>query len=489
MLGRLLGFVREILLSRMLGTGSQADIAVLVLTVPSFLLDLMIGGALGAALVPAFVRSVGSGQGPQFYRRIITFVGVGSCLATLVFAVGSPAIVAAFAPGMAGEDRQRCAQLLRIGFLSIPLTAMSAVAQAYLHAHGAFRMASLGTAFYNACLLCPLLLADISSLVPWLAIAVVAAALVRYMMIASAASAVGPLRSLQSVTAPDPLLWRRYMQALIAGGGIVALPVIARSFASTVGEGGITIINLASKIIELPLGSCLTVLSVVLLPKFSELFTRGKESEKVAVSLFRRSISITLAVALPITAGLIGFGDRLATILFSGSVIDPQASVAIGSLIRLLACGVPALALVVLAQAVLSAKRDMASQVWASMLGMAGLVAGGIACMVGAGLPAIAWGWVAGSWLMLAWHAACLRRHGVAFGSLISRPANAFAVLSTAIVTWVAWSVASAAYVGDFAAVIIMAAGAATASLIGAIVLGVFSRDGGTSGAGAETSI
>ena len=53
-LGRIAGFVREILLASIFGVSPQADMAVLILTVPDLFSGILIGGAMSAAFVPFF---------------------------------------------------------------------------------------------------------------------------------------------------------------------------------------------------------------------------------------------------------------------------------------------------------------------------------------------------------------------------------------------------------------------------------------------------
>lgn len=50
MAGRLAGFGREVLLASSLGLSEQADIAIVLLTVPDLLVNLLLSGGIGVAL-------------------------------------------------------------------------------------------------------------------------------------------------------------------------------------------------------------------------------------------------------------------------------------------------------------------------------------------------------------------------------------------------------------------------------------------------------
>jgi len=57
LLGRLTGFLREVAVASRFGVSRDADIILFSLTLPDFLINLLMGGALAAALIPEFKRS------------------------------------------------------------------------------------------------------------------------------------------------------------------------------------------------------------------------------------------------------------------------------------------------------------------------------------------------------------------------------------------------------------------------------------------------
>ena len=66
LLGRIAGFVRESFIVAHFGASEQADYAVLILTIPDLLINMLVGGAMGAALIPEFKRLTPK-QGWQFF--------------------------------------------------------------------------------------------------------------------------------------------------------------------------------------------------------------------------------------------------------------------------------------------------------------------------------------------------------------------------------------------------------------------------------------
>jgi len=473
-MGRLLGFAREILISRSLGVTSSADIAVLILTVPNLLLDLLVGGALGAALVPAFVRAQVSGEDRRLQRRITLIAAACSVVLALTLAAASPWLILLLAPGLDAHVRADCARLVSISLLSIPFTALSAVAQAFLHARGRFRVASFGTPIYNVCLVAPLLVIGADDMLIWLPVLVVAGACLRYLVLVWAMAAAGPVPTAGAIAEQVPLL-RRYMQALVAGSVVLLLPVVARGFASVVGDGSIAVINYASKLIDLPLGSCLTVLSVVLLPQFSKLFAADGGMDRVR-ALLHRSVGITLTLAVPMTVGIVCFADHLAELVFHGGQMGTDEIAAIAAVVQQLAFGLPAMALVALTQAALNAKGDMVSPLRASVLGLLGLLAGGVVAVGGGELAPIAWGWSAASWLVLIGHVLALRRHGLHIGGVLLAPSSLGVCAATIVVMVAARWLADDHQAGLVQGLVFMSMAGLVSAGIAAWSFAIFSR-------------
>ena len=69
LLGRLAGFAREALVASSFGSTAEADVVVLMLTVPDLLINLLVGGGLTATLVPRFTQR--PDQARQLWGQII----------------------------------------------------------------------------------------------------------------------------------------------------------------------------------------------------------------------------------------------------------------------------------------------------------------------------------------------------------------------------------------------------------------------------------
>ena len=106
---RLLGFVRDSMIAALLGTGAVADAFLAAFQLVNVARRLLSEGALNAALVPAWLRlreGGGADAAAAFAGRALGTISGALFAATLLIGVAMPLVIAALAPGFAGETVQ-----------------------------------------------------------------------------------------------------------------------------------------------------------------------------------------------------------------------------------------------------------------------------------------------------------------------------------------------------------------------------------------------
>jgi len=106
---RILGFIRDIILARLLGTGIQAEAFFAALKIPNLFRDLVGEGATNAAVVPMFAEYKEKKEKEEFWN----FVSVVLCLAfiilsaiTIIGILAAPVIVRGIAWGFIGDAQK-----------------------------------------------------------------------------------------------------------------------------------------------------------------------------------------------------------------------------------------------------------------------------------------------------------------------------------------------------------------------------------------------
>ncbi|MDQ7059366.1 MAG: lipid II flippase MurJ [Ghiorsea sp.] len=300
LLGRLMGFVREASLASTFGVSSEADIAVLALTIPDILVSLLVAGGLSAALIPEF-KSLSTQQMRALFVQVSFFSIVFFIALALFLGYVTEPLTYLFAPGLGASAASSAQEILRQVFWLIPLTVLAGVTTAYLQSQGKFVAPAMGTFIFNACVVLGLVtFVNDSKRLDVLVYFILLGGLARWL------SQLWVMRSelqfhdsFSSMLIHKDLLVR-YGQAVVAMGLFTLFPVVARSFASFSGEGGVAMMNYAWRLVELPLGLVITVLAVVLFPKLAELHAQRDEDG------FDRQLHEGLAWSLLLAAAIMG---------------------------------------------------------------------------------------------------------------------------------------------------------------------------------------
>ncbi|MBI3855483.1 MAG: hypothetical protein HY293_07305 [Planctomycetes bacterium] len=375
-LGRLAGFVREVLLAHVLGLGRAADLAVFTLTLPDSLTNLLMGGAImggavGAVLIPEFKalqeKEPAGARNLLLDASLLGMAGFG--LLAAVTSLLGPAVVVLLAPGLSGEDLPRALRLLNVSVGAIPFAAMAAVTTAYLQSRERFAIAALGTIFFNGIIIGALAgWTRPESLIP-LALGVTVASAFRWITQVGNIVILPPL----APRATGPRKWSvsrsligRYLQALGSLGLLILAPVIARALASLDAAGSLAAVNYIHKIVELPMGIAASLLSMVLLPRFSELFVRGKTQE--SLDLLRQGTWLSWTLMLPITMAMGWFSLPVVGFLFGRVAMTPEDVRRIAGISAWALSALPALALNTLFFSVLSSRGDTRRPLTAGLL-------------------------------------------------------------------------------------------------------------------------
>jgi len=292
LLGRLTGFGREWLLSARAGASGSSDLAIVLLTLPDLLVNLLLGGGLGATLVPV-LQQLPPAQRQRLAAQVALPVGGAFALLAGLLALGAPGLLELLAPGVPLAQRAAAQLPLGLALLAVPLTALAGVSTALLNASGRFGLGACGTALFNL-----LVIAALASRLPlvWaVAAGVLAGALLRLLVQLVGASSGPPSAGIwQGPWLVDLPLLRRFGGNFGFVTGLVLLPPIARAWASTADPGALSLFNYASKLVELPLGVLMGALSTVLLPHLA-----ANPNAATIGKALRLSALAAVAISLP----------------------------------------------------------------------------------------------------------------------------------------------------------------------------------------------
>jgi putative peptidoglycan lipid II flippase len=278
LLGRLLGFGRDATIAATLGINRDADIAVFLIGLPDFLINVLGAGGFTAILVVAFR------QRPEIAARLMmqsaftVLTGVG--FLTLLFIAFSGYLVDTLAPGFDTATRATTISLLPLVLMSAPLATMTGPFRAFLHARERFFVAASGTMIVNATLIAGIMLAPEDATLYWLALAVLVAAMLRIAVLATASGSATVDGLRLSPWHVDVKLVIAFVRAAATEAIAFLYPLALRAVATLFGVGALASTNYATKLVQLPLGVLVMTLTTILLPRLAAAAPRADGGDR-----------------------------------------------------------------------------------------------------------------------------------------------------------------------------------------------------------------
>jgi putative peptidoglycan lipid II flippase len=353
--GRLTGLLRELELAALFGISPTADMAVLLLTLPDLLVNLLISGGLSAVLVPRFTRLQGA-QAMALFRQASLAVVMLFGAAGLLLVLWPQSLFQLLAPGVPPSMLPSPDALIGVA-IALPLSGAAGVAGAYLNAGQRFLVVGSGTLFFNIGVLVALVLARNSTTpLTMLAVGIVAGAALRWA--AQLALLPGQVWFAKATgKLVDAGLAKAFMAATVSSALVLFAPIIVRAMASMLGPGVIASFNYAQKLVELPVTILITSISTVALSRLSALFAQNKGADAVAATI--RDTQYALMVAIAVAVFGIAFADSVVHVIFARGKMDEFALQRITDLVKIAMLGVPALAISSMATAYLNGSNQV----------------------------------------------------------------------------------------------------------------------------------
>lgn len=335
LLGRISGLIRELFIASHYGASVNSDLIVILFTLPDLLITLLVGGALSMVIVPELKEHTES-SGRSFYLQFLYFSFFVFLLFSIIAALFSKKLLFLFAPGLSLDALHTGASFLKITLFSIPFTVAAGVTVAYLNHKNKFITPALGTLIFNIILIIALAIAnriEAPFFFYFLSGGVLVASLFRWLILLYNDNFFLFKRGMFGERLLEIQLLKRYLYAVISSGLIFLIPVALRSTATHHGPGFLSIINYSLKLIDLPLGVCITVFSIVFLPTLSAFYVQ-KDKENFT-NLVWDALRVLVFISSFITLAIFFFSYQFTHLLFSHSALLPKDIQLIANLLQI----------------------------------------------------------------------------------------------------------------------------------------------------------
>ncbi|MCH4293889.1 hypothetical protein MJ923_06170 [Shewanella sp. 3B26] len=303
-LGRVSGFLRDVIVASSFGISLNADMIILLLTIPDIVVNILVGGAIGLVLIPRFKGHNFDDRSALYIQALLISFFV--FLAISFFISFFPTtLLSLLSPGIVNVVSEDFLQSLNFVLYSIPLIVMSGVTTAFLNSNDKFFVAALGTLIFNAVVILFIIFyfyfdsyfGVINSVLMYVSMAVIVAASIRFLLLFYYSRPDSfHLSSVLRTDLVDKELAKQYSFCVLGCVATLSFPILIRAYISLDGEGYLAISSFAMKLVDLPLGVVLTVFSIVFFPKLSETLEPLRFS-----NTFTNVTCIIIAISIVIT--------------------------------------------------------------------------------------------------------------------------------------------------------------------------------------------
>lgn len=334
LVSRILGFVRDILLARVLGAGPLADAFFVAFKIPNFFRRMFAEGTLTVALVPVLSeeRKAGKKDAHAFLNALAGLLLAVLLVFTILGMIFMPWLLLMFAPGFHDEpDRWQQALLLaRWMFPYLAMISLAAMSWAVLNTYRKFSVAAASPALLNVALIFAALILAPSFENPALALAigVLAGGALQLGIQFPALKRIGWIP--KPVFKPRlPAIGRTLKLFGPAVLGIAAVQInilVGTILATLLPVGAVSYLYYADRIVQLPLALFGIAMGTALLPALSEHIAHQRI--EAAKQDLRAGLAWLTWITLPAMAGILWLAGPIITTLFEHGKFSPAASLA-----------------------------------------------------------------------------------------------------------------------------------------------------------------
>ncbi len=350
---RMLGFVRDILIAAMAGTGPVADAFFVANKLPNMFRRLFGEGAFNAAFVPQFtglLATEGTDAARTFAQEAFSVLAFWLLGLTVLGEIFMPWMMRLLAPGFSGDPAKFAlvVDLARITFPYLLLICLTALLSGVLNGVDRFAAAAAAPLLFNIASIAAMLL--LTPYVPTvghaLAWGVASAGVVQLALLVWATARAGmPMRLPRPRLTPAmQVLMKRMAPGLVGASAMQLNQMVDVIIGSLLPPGAISLMYYADRVNQLPLGTIGIAVGTALLPTLSRQ-VRGADPE-VPLTTLNRAIEFALVLTIPAALGLIVSGYPIMVVLFERGAFTQHSAMLSAQSLAAYALGLPAFVLV-----------------------------------------------------------------------------------------------------------------------------------------------
>ena len=352
-ISRVFGFVRDMLIARVLGAGRLSDIFLAAFKLPNLFRDLLGEGALSAIFIPMYADSK---RDESFARNVFSWLMLVLLGITILFEIFMPLVVWVLAPGFetVPGKMEMTVIISRIMFVYVIFVCGAAFLSAILNAFSRFLLAAFGT----------------ERVLFLMAGTVVLSGIIQFTVLwGRIRRRHFGLRLIVPHWTPGIKSMFRRLGVSIVGSGFYQITIIIGTLVASFQSGAVSWLYYSDRIVQLPFAMIGLAVGTVLMSSISNALAE-KNMRSVYIqqnSSMRRS----LMLILPCVAGLVVLAEPIIRFLFEYGAWTAASTHAVAMAIMIQAFVLPAMLVSQIYSKTLYAAQDVKTPVKTSMVSLA----------------------------------------------------------------------------------------------------------------------
>lgn len=330
-LSRIMGLVRDMVITYFFGAAGQTDAFYVAFRIPNLLRRLFAEGSLTISFIPVFttyLENKTKSEAKDISDITFTLLFFALTAVSIMGVIFSPLLIKLFASGFKGETFKFAVDLNRIMFPYIFFISMTALSMGVLNSLKRFFAPAFSPVIFNISIILTVLLVHRFFNVPILSLGIgvllggIIQLAFQFPFLRNNGFLFGFSKKLKHPAVKKIGL---LMLPQLFGLAVYNLNIIVNTqFASYLPEGTVSYLYLSERLIEFPLGIVAVSIATVLLPNLSSLIAKGE------MELFKESYSFSLRlmmfVMIPALVGLIILRVPICNILYQRGEFTQEAT-------------------------------------------------------------------------------------------------------------------------------------------------------------------
>ena len=384
-ISRVFGFARDMLLARVLGAGLAADAFQLAFTLPNTFRRLFAEGAFSVAFVPMYSRALhgdgGEDEANAFASDVLSvfvWVLLGFSALCMLVMPGIVWVLASEFEKVPGKF-ELTVTLSRLTFPYLGFISLMAMLSGVLNARSRFGPGALAPVLLNLFLIAAMgagwylrgSSGDDTIVATALAIGVGLAGLGQFLYLAWAARSAGVRLKVRAprLTPEVKKLGMLIVPATFGAGIYQISQFVDTFFATSLPQGSLTLLKLADRLNQMPLGIVGIALGTAILPMLSRHIHTGEAAE--AQRLQSQAFEMATLLTLPAAAALAICAPAFCTAFFVGGKFTAADGALMAQIVVALVAGLPAYVVVKILNPGYFAREDTRTPVWCALITLA----------------------------------------------------------------------------------------------------------------------